>query len=430
MSKSYVYPKGVSGLLLGEMIRYVDNVSIEYIDDISQDTSLETLKDSIIASNSTVNLANSEVIGSNQNTISILKGKLESFSIKYNENSYAEYALKVVYKLEKQISEFGWKNIVGIELCGLASDKHIGYIDDYLLLNSNANILYICSTPNSLSNINEKIENSIYKDRMYAICFPLEYTEELGFLSILCKTSLLNVKNNNVSTIYLGHGLMNWSLFDVDKYYKDRIDYITVGLSDFEPNKLEIIKQIKCGYLGFDLIAKEVDCNSKKDSIVFAPYNEDEFVKFLPLIESVITDYRIVYRDRRFFEGEYKWRKVNDIIEEMSANPNFVISDTWGIPSEVYNRCFAFVGGLTTSINTFPIISLSPSISDNENLNKNLGIVTSFDICEFRKIIDDAYLNMDIWKDRLLKYRNENVYNFGFSSEVLGNFIISNFLRS
>lgn len=437
--KFFVYPHGISGSLLGAMIEFVevDNLCggggkmeciIDFIDDSSPLTSLETKKDSLIFTNSVVLLANNKVIGANEKTITILKEKLESLNIKYNENAFVEYALKVAKKLKEQVWILKWQNIIGIELCGIANDKHIGYLDDYLLGNSSANILYICATRASYDKITQKIQSSVFKDRMLAICYPLEHTEELDFLRALCKTSLTNTKNNNVPTIYLGHALTNWSSIDVERYYGDKVDYLSVGLSGFKAKNLENLKMIECGYLGFDLIAKKIK-KTKKDSILFAPYNKDEFLKFLPLIKVALSKYRVIYRDRRFFEGSYKWGEANETIESLRTNDNFIISDSWEISEDVYSRSFAFVGGITTTINTFPLISLSPSISDSPRLDSNLGIKCELVENSFLEILDRVYCSLETWEQKILEFRNKNVYNFGFASEVLGEFVIKNFIN-
>lgn len=437
--KFFVYPHGISGSLLGAMVEYIENDNlcggggkmecvIDFIDDSSPLTSLETKKDSIISSNSVVLLANNKVIGANEKTITILKEKLESLNIKYNENAFVEYALKVAKKLKEQVWILKRQNIIGIELCGIANDKHIGYLDDYLLDNSSVNILYICATKASYIKITQKIQNSPYQDRMLAVCYPLEHTEELDFLTALCKTSTTSIKNRNVPTLYIGHALTDWSNIDVEKYYGDRVDYLSIGLDNFKAKNLENLKMIECGYLGFDLIAKEIKI-TKKDSILFAPYNKDEFFKFLPLIKVALSKYRVIYRDRRFFEGPYKWGEANEIIESLQINDNFIISDSWEISEDVYSSSFAFVGGITTTINTFPIIALSPSISDSQRLDSNLGIKCELVENGFLEIVDEIYYSLESWEQKILEFRNKNVYNFGFASEALGRFLISNFIN-
>ncbi|PZT48083.1 hypothetical protein B6S12_05730 [Helicobacter valdiviensis] len=400
-----------------------------YIDDAIKGNTLEDLKDDIVAGGGCINLANNEVIRANQETIKKIKKKLDNYKLSYKEHAFGEYSTKMVKKIEDDIMGLGWDKVIGIELCGIAKDKHIGYLDNYLLENSDANLLYLCATKSSLDNVLKRFLDNPLKHRIYAVCFPLEYTDKISFLKVLCKTSLNNNKNKNVPTFYLGHALNDWSNVDMERYYEDKIDYLSLGLKKFSPKNLTSIKTIECGYLGFDLIAKEIKLKSCKDSIVFAPYHEEEFFKFLPFMQEILNKYRVIYRDRQFFEGRHLWIEANKKIKELQKHPNFFIEGDWWMRGELYSRSFAFVGGITTAINTFPVLALAPSISDNKLLDLELGIRVEFEKDDLLEIVDDIYKNRLIWKEKLLSYREQSFFNFGNASEVLGEFIISNFLK-
>ena len=424
----YVYPAGISGVLLGEMIlKAEDDCEIIYIDDRGVGITLEDYKDDILQGGFVVNLANNKVNDGNKKTIDILKKKLEKYGISYNEEAFCGYTLKMVSKITNDMKQFTG-DIVGIELCGIASDKHIGYLDDYLLEHSRVNLLYICATKNSLENVLKKFKKSPFRNRVYAICFPLEHTEKLSFLKALCKTSILNSKNNDVPTIYLGHALSDWSKVDMEKFYGDKIDYLSVGLKEFAPSNLKHIKIVESGYLGFDLVFKKINFDCQKDSILFAPYNEEEFFKFLPFMKRSLKKYRVIYRHRGFFEGKHLWCKTSEILKELRKNPNFSIDDSWSINPWSYSRSFAFVGGITTAVNTFPVLALCPSVSDNRQLNLNLGVRVNFDKDDFFEIIEKIFCNQQQWRKRLLEYRELHFYHFGYASKIMGDFIISKFL--
>ncbi len=232
MAKIYIYPKGVMGQVLGGMIEYVSNDEIVFIDDALAGCTLQDYKEQLLDERALVHLAWDRRSGLNNKTIGILKNKLESYGIPYHEDSVLYYASLVAQKIEYEIKDT--HSAIGIELGGLAEDKHIGFLDDCLLelANRRLKIIYFCGIYESYLRIQAKIKTLNLP--AHAVCMPCFYLDLISCVDVMCKVSWTK-KNDNVPTIIIGHGLADFSCFDA-KPYLEVFDYLCIGLKDFMPN--------------------------------------------------------------------------------------------------------------------------------------------------------------------------------------------------
>lgn len=379
--------------------------------------------DSILKEEATVLLAWNKLGGGNDRTICNIKTKLEYYGISYNDDAFCKYSVKVANKVNLLLQNK--QNIVGIELCGIARDKHIGFLDDELV-NKNVFILYCCASVDSYVRISQKIDKG--KLQAMAIPIPCEYTYLLEKINVLCKTSYTKPKNPQISTIYLGHALTNWS--KVNTNLSDFMDYICVGLKGFAPKDRNVIC-LESGYLGFDIPASGIGLNSRRDSVLFTPYDKKELFRMVPYINEALKSHRVILRSRMFFEGEHLWRDSKDVIDKLLRNDNFSIDDGWRMNNGIYSRSFCAVCGRYSTLRySFPILSLAPAIYFGEvGENECIFACKEGDIKGFKQNIDDFYSNFEKYSSKIAKYRENNVYNFGEASKYLSDFICNNLLN-
>lgn len=428
----YVYPAGQTGKLLAAMIEYVEEATVRLIDDAIDGCGLLDYREEILGTHSFVLLAWDKKSGWNDATMQKIVARLEEFGVAYKEDAFEEYANKVINKLKAEISCKGKCRCVGIELGGFAEDKHIGLLDDYLtqkvIFDEKILLVYFCGFVESYKRILEKIK----KNNMFAIAVCLS-PYDLGLVDcvdVLCKVSW-TLKNPYVKTIEIGHSMSNFSEIDLN-VHKKHFDYLCIGSREFYPKRdsREVVC-LKSGYLAFDRVYGELNglgyCR-RGGGILFDAYNEDEFYEMLPLIRVALKKYKVRFRARFFTQGN-DWKHSKDAIDSLLKNPNFSVDANWKMSVESYKDSFVLVCGATTMKYTFPLLALSPSfvLSDaSDVLNGNLGVVYSRDISpgSFFKIVQEIDANREIWREKILHYREAVCYNFGNASTYLAEFIL------
>ena len=92
--------------------------------------------------------------------------------------------------------------------------------------------------------------------------------------------------------------------------------------------------------------------------------------------------------------------------------------------------------GSTTSKHSFPMLSLSPVIvmpHDKEQLSlsvdEEIGINCNewISVEKMLEIINEVYNSLPSWMQKILEYRNTNIYNFGKASEALADYLIEKY---
>ncbi|MCI5967955.1 hypothetical protein [Helicobacter sp.] len=253
----YVYPSGWTGKLLAAMVEYVDGVCPKLVDDAVFGSGLLDYKEEILKTHSIVLLAWDKKSGWNDSTMQQLVMKLQKFGIPYEENAMEQYALKVVEKLKANVLSKGIRRCVGIELGGMAEDKHIGLLDDLLveIFGKNVLILYFCGFIESYKRILRKIKNNNIP--ALAVCLSPYDLAMVDFVDVLCKVSW-TLKNPSVKTIEIGHSMSDFSKMDLDQY-EEYFDDLCIASSDFYPKtKPQMITCLKSGYLAFDRTCAEL----------------------------------------------------------------------------------------------------------------------------------------------------------------------------
>lgn len=422
----YVYPYGISGKQLEWLIKYTDNISIKPIDDSVDEMSLEALKNEILANNGVVYLALSSLPSNYEEIREKLIKKLKDNNIPYKDGEILNYAKKAIQKLKQECKNKGWDRIFTLVLPDFAKDKHFGNLA-LELEKRGEKILYFCAQEGSFLRALENRDES----KNCILYLSYEYLYLLDFTTAICVTGKYNVHKDS-KVIFIGHGMVNYGGYD-DKYALQNFisSYLCVVGDEFMPNdsvKNEF-KIIKSGYLAYDRdVQKLQEVEFSKDCILFAPYNLDELESVKPLIKEVSTKYKVILRHR--YEWEESHLKVlGDLVDcvdiDMSVPMDYA----------VYGKSFVLVCSKTTTKNSFPLMALSPSVVirpswDYKDINENLGIVienTSAVGGAFMALIDEIYKNKDMWREKILEYRESKIYNFGSASAYLADFLSKEF---
>lgn len=435
--KKYIYPKGITGELLGKMVEYVYGCEVCFIDDSSYNTSIEALRYEILSNNACVLVAWDKRSGLNDDTVKVLISKLKSFGINYDSDCYLNISKMVAKKLRQQIKSSGFEKPVAIELSGLANDKHIGYLDDYLI-SLNMEVVYLCGTVLAYDRVSKKIESDNLQSKTICVCMPCYYLDLIDCVKCINKVSWTN-KNTSIPTICIGHSLGNFSTQNINEYFQ-YFDYLCVASSKYLPNDYNLssvggdnnVISLLSGYLGFDRVINEIYGTNilykidNKNSVLFAPYNKYELEKFIPLIEAILPYFKVIVRSRLVCERGF-WSDINTIF---CNNDNFTIDDSWEISKDTYIKSFAMVCGATTSKNTFPLISGSPCVVFGDYfIDDRLG-VNLHEAKYFLEIINNIYYSKHDWAKKITEFKDEEIVNFGSASKFVANFIDANIMQT
>ena len=232
--------------------------------------------------------------------------------------------------------------------------------------------------------------------------------------------------------VYIGHGLMDCKMRSYRSYMGNALCVAGpqfLPMEDF-PEGVDIVK---CGYLGFDNIVEDLDeIEVRRDSVLFAPYNKGEMEAMKEYVEFVLRKYKVIFRFREDFKEDGE-----EFCRNFAKFKNFYIDNGSGIALKTYKRAFCMICAATSSKNTFPMLSLCPVIVLPHTLGPNFGVDVDISIginCkewisakEILRIIDEVYKNLPVWNKKILKYREENIYNFGKASESLADYLMEKY---
>lgn len=522
-------------------------IKINFIDDSEEEICLQKQAEQIRQSGAKVLLARHPG-GLNENTITLLRQNLEKQNLPYEINATEIYAQKTIKKLKEITLKRKWQNTIAIQLSGFGGDKHSGFLDEFLLQKSQAQIIYLCHLEQSYKRVVAKIAQNGLQSRAVAVFLPFEYFNKIDFVRAICVCGTKQdcPKNPKIPTFYLGHGMTNWSTSD--EKWLNAADFIAISMRGYEypcaenlefhandanfsfvkttikdsieskmtkttpnekeresdahnlyslnnketksinyikSNNIDSIKKhiesktknntnikdsiksnsqifnIPCGYLGFDKIAKEVEnlraalnknntkniesiniiesnftqnkyiqkIKNTKKAIVFAPYDNIEMKEFLALMKAALNnDYAVICRSRGIVDKNWAEPEMKNAIEELLKYPNFELDSGWEMDASLYLRAFCFVGGKTTSCISFPIISLAPSIVMYEKriISEDLGVKFN-EILKPKSFLEQVKKisqNQKQWAQKILNFRENNIYNYSKASEVLAKFMI------
>lgn len=445
----FIYPKGITGEQLSIIMKELDGIDAHFIDDSIEELSLEVQRHNI-KPNDIVHLA----LGAGPNykdNFARITHKLQLHNIPYVTNT-REFVVRYVEKIKSDFENLGITKFVGLSLDGFICNKHFGRLGIALANRFSNNtgggggqngIIYLCADRDSYAQY-LKEQCAIIK------CFYIsgDYWELLN-VDIMVITSdhrQMGLKFNAANTIAIYHGLMDFS--DTNDPYNLQLlkqtNYIGVAGPKFTPSPIPGLTIINCGYVGFDLPYEKIQNLAKlkhfeRDSVLFMPrpYSEDSPTKeaetMLPYIRSLLPHFRVIFKVKEPYVTQ-----MDAVIEEFKGESNFFIDRNPGASAESYLRSFCMVCSSTSAKRSYPMLSLCPSIvlpflerlkyakviGDKVDESIGINLDTYITPQEMLEIVRDIHSNLDKWNTKIQKYRDENIYNFGYASEALAEDIV------
>ncbi|MGP1450204.1 MAG: hypothetical protein ACTTJS_03640 [Wolinella sp.] len=428
----FIYPKGVNGKLLGEIIEFFEpDSSVSFIDDSDPDCSLDTLKDRIgeaqilLASKKHKKklIENLRRVGAEN-----FCDGIELFGAKNSQ--YAKSKLK------------NPKRAVGIYLSGFANEKHIGTLD-MELKNRGVEVLYIAKDKDALlTNIERIGENPAI------ICWH-DFLGELREVAIFVSTNGGRA-HDSVKTINLGHSLVHlpelhyhfpdaleyksmirdW-YFNMNDYLvvSNEIDYAIIGkLSKRYERKTEILR---FGYLGFEEIFEDDD-KTPLQSVLLAPKKVLCEESYYAMISEILskTDLNVILRYHKDDRGEL----IEDEAERrFSSSGRFFIDREPKLKNSLKAQCVSVITDFSTFAYSFPLslfrpvilfgMTWEPSVEGIEFANENLHIKTHL-AHEVVEALRDISENRTLYMTRIKQYKDSILYPYKDASKELAEKII------
>lgn len=425
--KHYIYPKGVTGQQLGWLMEYCGEVGggVEYIDDSIPEISFEAMKEKLKKEDCVVHVALSKISPHYEKSLENISKKLEANGISFLTNSVEEYWRKSANLAKKDLYD-GCNKIVCLVLEGYGDSKNAGFLEQEL---RKKNVSLLCVYTDL--NLYQKALVEMDRNLLY---FSYEYLYLLDWVDMFCLLGSYEGIPSKSKYIMIGHGIVH---YEESRLLLYGVDEVCIAGPRFLPDKdFKDIGIIKCGYLGFDPIFKKLNKIKSqkefiKDSVFIAPYNMEEVKILSQYIKMILSKYRVIFRYREEFQDAHL-----PYINEFLKNENFYIDDASGIAPESYLQSFCGIFKITSSKNTFPLLSLSPSIVlPHDYAALGLAVDTRIGINfhrdptpqELLKTIDDIYNNQEKWKESILDYREKEIYNFGHASEYLADYLVKKY---
>ncbi len=334
---------------------------------------------------------------------------------------------------------------------------------EYILNNTNITIHYITSDFND--NI-FKIEKENPRIKAYYIGETKLITLMMKMDSDVVLMTMPDLENyhikrsylrKNINYIYIPHGMdsINLTMREKSINYFDTV-FMTGKHQTEEQEKTNEIygitnrRIVNAGYTLLDDMIEEYEQNSGEDekkNILIAPsWQKDNIIDLC--LEDILnkftdSDYTITVRPHPQ-QVKHMREKFEKLKEKYSSNKNIVIQTDFSSNGTVFNAsllitdwsAIAYEYAFTTKkpvifIDT-PMKIMNPEYKkiDVEPFNiwarNEIGKIVELDkICTIRNVVDETLEDINEYKEKITKLRNEYVYNIGTSAEFGAKYIIS-----
>lgn len=446
----YIYPRGKIGKTLGKMFDFLEmSDSYSFIDDYQEGITLKeqasSIKENIKKGGAKVVIALSLGISITEQRAKKLKNNLESFEIyDYLDNDFIEsMAIEVCQKAERMIAQslfLGGGALIGIVLYGLGNEKHLGNVD-YELMNRGAKVVYLDSS-------GDDIVSRKYKEgQAIVVPLPMDYFKHIYFLRYFFSTASTYTRNDRQIFFVLHHSFsailevyIENKIEYLKKVYQAKIDYLfetsrkmTKVIQYLSPNKPILLGG---GYAAFDNEI-DIDVFRNKDSLLIALHDKEEIEGIESSLEEILK-----VGIKLFIRYRYEWGKdFLSYLKGFEHFTNFTLLFNNEELNNVIYQSFAIVTSASSMAYTFPLKTLCPAILCFEDGGRaktqingesffdkrlHLDVVTPKELGGFiAKLyckVDNEYFRL--WRDRILDYREKEVYHWRNSSSYIANKIL------
>jgi hypothetical protein len=266
------------------------------------------------------------------------------------------------------------------------------------------------------------------------------------------------MSSNNAISVGVAHGINEKPTNKLD-LFRDyaKVDYSLIQTQEVFESTKSILQEyqhlltkevclVPFGYPKLDKVIKDLKelGNVKKDAICYAPtllMHDKEFQDTLSLQDGVaivgmllenFKEYKIIFRPHpktiRYNAGkEY----VEKILQNYKEHPNFIYDDD-NYHIKTFSRTKLMISDFSGVVQTFafateqPVLSLSKNSFDEhyEKVFNKKDIRTEFGLVlnETDKLVEKVrYLleNQAIFKDKIITYREQQMFNFQHTAEYL-----------
>ncbi|WP_419771195.1 MAG: hypothetical protein ACNI3C_05215 [Candidatus Marinarcus sp.] len=208
---------------------------------------------------------------------------------------------------------------------------------------------------------------------------------------------------------------------------------------------------IPLGYPKLEKLEKDLvsSYNNEKNAICYAPTlltHNDEFLATLSLKNGIeIIDfllnnfeYNVIFRPHPLIiQSEVNGKQyVLDILKTFGNNPRFIYDDS-SYYAETFSKTLVMISDFSSTMQTFAFATLQPFIAlsnsnfdklyyntfNDEDIRLNCGLVVNT-LEELKKKFKYLVNNMGIYKQKILEYKNNELFNLNCSSEYIANNLI------
>lgn len=377
------------------------------------------------------------------------------FSIKKDSKFIEDFRqeienLNVYYRKKFKIQ----KNTVGVPV---SNNKHMGDIVSCLESNREINVFYFCYSQEILDSLPQPLRDKTVVFR--------EHCTYMGTLMHVFKyymTTSIPMQSPNWSSkkIYVPHAYIDPIAALIqrkrpldDFWFKRRVGIngyrVVSSQSNYKIYKDEFEKlgyegELVCGgYPSLDVSIdkyKKLSLDGKVDNNILIAVNTLDNVKmmekFLMQIQNslyLLSGVKIIFRP---YPGHIGHDVVNKFREKFLKYDWFVYDDSSQLSAENMRNSCVLIGDYSSLVWTFPLTTLKPAIlvfKDKKNLENSYNGVRFFNPLlhfaasnpdEIFNCIKKARHNTKERAQKILEYRQNEVFNLGKSGEFIANFII------
>ncbi|EKO4699900.1 hypothetical protein P0I75_001513 [Campylobacter fetus] len=373
-----------------------------------------------------------------------LISNLENLNIKWADGF--EFIADELLKFEN----INLENSVAILTTALFKNRHYGSIFDILLKNK-VNIFIV----------NSYIQNYKNDKGFMGLSNILIPTNSLKYYKFKIVLSSVNLSYQNVCFTHKNSFAMVFShhltmlrsfifthkICDISKQesidtFGSAVDcyYVAMMKSDHKYfNALNSkAKLLNLGYPSIDEQIKSYIPNNPQKCVLVLFRHSKAYEKIIEVMDKLLNlGYEVIFRPVPTFENNSDNLEIKN---HFLGRKNFTYDTDPKISNQTLQKSMCAIGDYSSTIFSFPFTTLRPCLLfyptdimgdkfEIETINgktlsladKNLHIV-SRTADELIQNIEN--LNLDEWKERILNYRNSEIYNLGHSSEAIAQFIL------
>lgn len=243
--KKYIYPAGMTGHYLAWVMRFLyHNVTIEFIDDCDEATSLESFAKRKHNKDIVVHLALSTLAIDYEGKLANMKQRLEQFSISWKDKSLEWHIQKVCDKVKQEF--IGDEKVVVMICQRTGGGKSFGFIHKELM-DKGVKVILVCTDMPIYESLKE-----CNSERCLVLYWLAPYVKYVDFGEVVLEASHFDYNVSPKNLIFVGHNYGSYANVDFNLDGQ-------ICIADKEYSLGEEERYIPSGYLGFDVMLNKIN---------------------------------------------------------------------------------------------------------------------------------------------------------------------------